>query len=144
MKIRAATPEDADAITKLETMVFGDQAWSPTLMLAELSQVDRVVVVASAGTSLLGYAITLRSADVVDLHRIAVHPDHRRTGIAGALLAASIQRARSEHADRMLLEVGYGNAAARRFYESKGFVQLDLRRGYYVDGSDALVLERSL
>lgn len=144
MNLRAATPQDVAAITALETMIFGPQAWSVRSVQEELSSDDRSVIVAIRGELLLGYAIAMRSADVVDLHRIGVHPDHRRTGVAHLLLAASADRARAHSVERMLLEVDSGNVAARGFYEREGFVQIDRRIRYYSDGSDALVLERSL
>ena len=34
------------------------------------------------------------------------------------------------------------NDAALAFYAGEGFVEIDRRRGYYRDGSDAVVMER--
>ena len=42
----------------------------------------------------------------------------------------------------MLLEVSAGNAGARAFYAAEGFVEIDRRRRYYRDGSDAVVMAR--
>ena len=44
----------------------------------------------------------------------------------------------------MLLEVSAANAAAVAFYDAQGFTRIDVRRRYYRDGSDALVLARPL
>jgi ribosomal protein S18 acetylase RimI-like enzyme len=44
----------------------------------------------------------------------------------------------------MLLEVSTENTAALGFYERARFVGISRRRGYYRDGSDALVLARDL
>jgi ribosomal-protein-alanine N-acetyltransferase len=40
----------------------------------------------------------------------------------------------------MYLEVAIGNSAARALYQALGFTTAGLRRHYYADGADALVL----
>jgi ribosomal protein S18 acetylase RimI-like enzyme len=114
------------------------------MVVAELTGEDRFAVVAVAGEELIGYAVTMRTGDVVDLQRIGVHPSHRRAGIARALLKAAVERAAAEEAQGMLLEVSAGNGSAIAFYTAEGFAEIDRRRRYYRDGSDALVLRRQL
>jgi len=140
VKVRAATPEDAAGVAALEALCFGKDAWTPPMVVSELTGVDRGAVVAAEGDGLVGYAMTLASGDVVDLLRIAVHPERRRQGVARTLLEAVLERASRTRAERMLLEVRVGNDAARAFYAAAGFAEIARRRGYYRDGSDALVL----
>ena len=80
----------------------------------------------------------------MELLRIGVRPHHRRSGVAADLLAAATRAALRDEADRMLLEVSATNTGALAFYDSHGFVRIDLRARYYRDGSDALVLQRDL
>ena len=92
-----------------------------------------------AGDPLVGYAVTLRVGDpveLVDLQRIAVRPDHRRRGLARSLLTAALADAAGSGADRML-EVSADNPGALAFYAAAGFTEIDRRRGYYRDGADA-------
>src|SRR5699024_10388778 len=91
---------------------------------------------------LAGYAVSMALGDVVDLQRILVRPDRRRSGLASALLDDLL--AHPGAADRMLLEVSEDNAAAVAFYAAHGFHRIDVRRRYYRDGTDALVLQRTL
>lgn len=142
--IRPAKPGDAGPIAALESLLFGADAWSLSSVEEELSGADRCTFVAVSEDDLLGYASTMRSGDVVDLLRIAVHRSRRREGLARSLLAAAVEQARSGGADRMLLEVGSRNRAALAFYAGEGFVEIHLRERYYRDGSDALVLQRPL
>jgi ribosomal-protein-alanine N-acetyltransferase len=144
MIVRPATTDDALPIVDLEQLAFDADAWSLPAVVAELGGQDRFTVVAVQDADVVGYAITMRADDVVDLQRIAVHPAHQRRGIAGALLARSLEDARDGGADRMLLEVGATNRAALAFYARTGFVEIDRRRRYYRDGSDALVLRLPL
>ncbi|HET7356822.1 MAG TPA: ribosomal protein S18-alanine N-acetyltransferase [Nocardioidaceae bacterium] len=140
MNIRAATQEDAAGVAALEALCFGDDAWTPPMVVSELTGPDRDTLVALEDTALVGYAMTLASGDVVDLLRIAVHPEQRRRGVARTLLDTVIERGARTRAERVLLEVRVGNVAARSFYAASGFAEISRRRGYYRDGSDALVL----
>lgn len=144
MTIRPATAEDVAAVTALEQQLFGVDAWSPESVVQELTGDRRqaVVAVLAGEPGLVGYAVTLRSDDVVDLQRVAVAPAHRRSGVARRLLGA-VRRA-ADGAHRMLLEVSADNAGALAFYAAEGFVEIDRRPCYYRDGSDALVLQAPL
>jgi ribosomal-protein-alanine N-acetyltransferase len=142
--LRAAAGADAVGVAELEQDLFGPDAWSLPMVVAELTGEDRFAVVAVAGEELIGYAVTMRTGDVVDLQRIGVHPSHRRAGIASALLKAAVERAAAEEAQGMLLEVSAANGSAIAFYTAEGFAEIDRRRRYYRDGSDALVLRRQL
>ena len=142
--IRPAAATDVPSLLALETELFGPDAWSETSLRDELDGPGRRAVVLVSGADVLGYAVTMRAGDVVDLQRIAVRPDRQRQGLAALLLAEVAAAARADGADRMLLEVSDANAAAVAFYDKQGFKRIDVRRRYYRDGSDALVLARPL
>jgi ribosomal-protein-alanine N-acetyltransferase len=142
--VRPAVADDARPVRDLEAMLFGPDAWSLPSVLAELTGPDRRAVVAVEDDVLVGYAVTMGGAEVVDLQRIAVRPEHRRRGVAAALLRALLDAAVAAGAQRMLLEVSVANTAALGFYERAGFAGIGRRRRYYRDGSDAMVLARDL
>jgi [ribosomal protein S18]-alanine N-acetyltransferase len=137
-------PSVVDAVAALEAEVFGADAWSPAQVAEELGGAGRRTWVAERGGAVVGYAVTWHSGDVVDLQRIAVHPDQRNQGLALALLDAAVAAGRADGADRMLLEVGAANTAALTLYAAAGFVEIDRRRRYYRDGADAVVLRLPL
>jgi ribosomal-protein-alanine N-acetyltransferase len=142
--IRPAAATDVPALLALEADLFGPDAWGEASLRDELEGPGRRAVVLVSGADVLGYAVTMRAGDVVDLQRIAVRPDRQRQGLAALLLAEVAAAARADGADRMLLEVSDANAAAVAFYDKQGFKRIDVRRRYYRDGSDALVLARPL
>lgn len=144
MILRPATAGDIPVLTALEAALFGDDAWSDASVRGELGGPGRHAVVAVEGVEVVGYAVTMRGGDLADLQRIAVHRDHQRKGIARALLEEVLRQAHGDGADRVLLEVSAVNAAALAFYAAAGFVEIDRRRRYYRDGSDAVVMRRSL
>jgi ribosomal protein S18 acetylase RimI-like enzyme len=137
--IRPATLADLPALTALEQELFGIDAWGEELVRQEIEGPGRRFLVAE---DLSGYAVTMTAGDIVDLLRIAVRPESRRTGVASALLDAAL--ADTEGASRMLLEVSVRNAEALGFYVARQFSVIDVRPHYYRDGSEALVMCRWL
>lgn len=144
MRVRLAEAADAAPVGALDRALFGVDGWSDATVLAELTGPGRFAVVADRRGEMFGYAITWLADQVVDLQRIAVHPDHRRSGLAHGLLSAVLDRAAADGAYRMLLEVSALNAGAVAFYAAEGFHAFDRRRRYYRDGADALVMVRPL
>jgi ribosomal-protein-alanine N-acetyltransferase len=139
VRLRPATEADVEAISGLESLLFGADAWTPAIVRSELTAPDRVALVAEGDGSdsgVAGYVVVRVSPDVADLHRIAVVPAARRRGLARQLLAEV------GPVPRLLLEVSADNDEARAFYAAEGFTELARRRRYYRDGSDAVVMER--
>jgi GNAT superfamily N-acetyltransferase len=74
---------------------------------------------------LVGAVSWKRSGPLVDVHRMVVHPDRFRRGIAGRLLEAL--DAQEPDAARTIVATGAANAPARRLYERYGFTPVEER-----------------
>lgn len=142
--IREAMADDLPSLTALDELLLGGESWALALWDSELGGLGRRLLVANAGDRVVGYAIVVLAGDVADLLRIGVHPERQRQGLATRLLGAAVDRAVAAGARRMLLEVSDTNHGAGAFYATRGFVEIDRRRRYYRDGSDARVLALEL
>ena len=78
----------------------------------------------------LGYAIMSMAVGEAHLLNLCVSPQEQKQGIGRKLLEHVIAIAKT-HADTMFLEVRPTNAAAIILYESAGFNESGLRKGYY-------------
>lgn len=78
--------------------------------------------------------------DELEIDRVATHPGHRRLGLARRLLEELRTRAPILGLSQVFLEVAAGNAAALALYERVGFQRTGLRRAYYRDGEDAVLM----
>jgi len=84
---------------------------------------------------------TRHSDGVLWISTIGVDPRYQRRGIGRALLLACEAQA---HLSRMKLTVRLSNQSAIALYEKEGYRTVDLWRGYYSDGEDALVMAKNL
>lgn len=144
VEVRPATARDVAAVRALELESFGVDAWSEHSVEQELSGDGRQALVAAEAERLLGYAVTWTVAEVTDLQRLVVAPGARRRGLGGRLVRELVDDAVGRGSGRVLLEVSAVNDAAVACYRSLGFAEVDRRRAYYRDGSDALVLQLDL
>ena len=140
-----AVLEDLPEMISWEGVLFGTDAWSPEVMVAELSHPASYYLVAreDGDDALVGYAglrADNRGGDG-DIQTVAVAPEHRGKGLGRLLVEALLGEARQRLVSSVFLEVRADNDAARGLYSSLGFQEIDRRTGYYQpDGVDAIVM----
>ncbi len=140
--IRRLTYADLPQVIEIERRAF-PTPWSLAMFVLELSKPAGVCLAAMRGEQMLGYLICSRYDTVWHIMNVAVDPEHRRRGIATALLADLLRRIDSRSA-RFTLEVRASNQAAIELYERFGFRAAGRRRRYYQDnGEDAVIMWRT-
>ena len=117
-------------VEELERLCFS-LPWSHATLIREIRDPGCVYLAAADGAELLGYAGMQTVLDEGYINNIAVSPQHRRRGVASALLSALTARARELELSFLTLEVRAGNAPAISLYEKFGFAAVGTRRGYY-------------
>jgi [ribosomal protein S18]-alanine N-acetyltransferase len=143
--VRPARAEDLERITRLEDAAFED-SWPLDLLAYELTHPRAFLLVASRGDDapLPGYVLFHRVAGEAELLRLAVDPPERRRGIGRLLVERGLERLRRENVQVCFLEVRMDNEPAIELYKRMGFERVGRRRGYYRDGTDALILSLPL
>jgi GNAT superfamily N-acetyltransferase len=76
-----------------------------------------------------------------ELESVHVHPDHRGTGVGGALLREAIERARVLGCYRVQLTSNAGRPDAHRFYGRLGFVPSHVGFKLLIQGPPAASLD---
>ena len=143
--LRDMTADDVTAVELLERRLFPVDAWPMQMFFDELAQVDtRRYVVAEAGGQIVAYAGLMCIEPIADVQTIAVVPEFEGKGIGSAILTELIEEARRRGAWEVLLEVRADNPRAQALYTRFGFEQIHVRRRYYRDGADALIMRLTL
>jgi len=149
--IRAMTLSDLDSVIRIEELSF-QCPWTRDQFSAELvrAPVSRclVAVIEEDGDctseSVAGFIMAWLVVDELHVTNLAVAPKARRCGVAAALLERSIQDATELGAVWCQLEVRASNTAAIGLYGGFGFKPLGVRKRYYHNGEDAVVMGREL
>ena len=117
--------------------------WTAKVFHDELDQAragHRHYLVARIGRQVVGYAGLMFVADEAHITNVAVHPDHRRYGVANRLLVELAGAAIARGCTAWTLEVRASSVGAQRLYHSFGFVPAGVRTRYYEGTEDAIVM----
>ncbi|RME51553.1 MAG: ribosomal-protein-alanine N-acetyltransferase [Deltaproteobacteria bacterium] len=139
--VTPATRADLSAIERIDAAAFPGAAWSRAQFEGAFACAHTHALVAR-GPTIAGFLLYRQILDEVEILRIATVPEHRREGIATALLTSLFARCAHRGPMTIFLEVRRSNSAAITFYRKHGFVEHACRQGYYDDGEDALILRR--
>lgn len=123
---RPATKADIPLLQEAEALCFPRDPWSLAQLASHMdSAVGRAWIIEAEG-ALCAYLLASVIPPEGEVFRIATLPLYRQKGYARRLLSAFL-------ADIPLcyLEVRASNLAARRLYESLGFIQTGVRPDYY-------------
>ena len=91
---------------------------------------------------IMGYVGLWLIAGEGHITNVAVHPDHRRGGVAKVLLKLILDACEEQGIKDVTLEVRPSNEAALGLYRGFGFKEEGRRPKYYENGEDALILWR--
>ncbi|NCC67108.1 MAG: ribosomal-protein-alanine N-acetyltransferase [Clostridia bacterium] len=122
-------PEYLDNILEIENRCFS-VPWTRTALENQMNDKKSIFLAAVDGGRVLGYIGMLAVLDEGYISNVAVAPDCRRRGIAGALIDAVIARKRDELAF-ITLEVRTSNLPAIALYRKHGFTEVGRRKNYY-------------
>lgn len=138
-------PADLDAIMPLERHAFADP-WTRRMYLSDLTDnalATYRVIRSPEGSALppiLAWGGFWLLVDEAHIATIASHPDYRGCGLGQWLLVALLDRALERGAQVATLEVRTSNTAAHALYDKLGFAVAGVRRRYYRDGEDGVIM----
>lgn len=90
---------------------------------------------------IVGFSGIWMMFDEAHLTNIAVRREYRGKGLGELLVIATIDLATQLKASFITLEVRASNLVAQNLYHKYGFVQMGIRKGYYLDNrEDAIIM----
>jgi len=137
--IRVMTADDLLAVAAIEREA-SPHPWPPNILKCELQMPLARNLVAESGEEIVGYLGFWLVAGEAQIQNIVVRGDCRGRGVASGLLDALREISVREGAATATLEVRSGNEGAIALYAKNGFVVKGVRRKYYDDGDDALLM----
>lgn len=141
--LRRMTEADLDAVLAIEQACF-PRPWTRDHFLSEIGSTRAVAVVAEISGQVAGYLCLTVLLDEAEILDIAVSPGFQRQGVGAALMERSFAESLNRGAAVLRLEVRATSAPAIAMYERFGFARSGLRKGYYEQGVDALLMDKNL
>lgn len=144
LEIRKMNEKDIDEVYEINRLSFSFP-WSRESFERELSS-NKIAhyFVAVKDNKIVGYIGFWQIFQEAQITTIAVHPDFRRKGIGEVLLDYVIDLCEKNSIKEIVLEVRVSNTIAQNLYFKKGFKKVGIRKWYYRDGEDALVMIKKL
>lgn len=141
LEIVPVAAQHAGLLAALHAVSFpSEDQWDENAMSSLLSSPGVAAAVGVKDGTPASFIMIRSMVGEAEILTLCVVSAFRRQGLAQALLAWGLQAAQTEQAEQMFLEVSVANEGAKTLYEKAGFTKAGLRRAYYPDGSDALVL----
>lgn len=142
-RIRPAQAADLPALVAIERIAFTDP-WSRRDFEDCLASGIEVRL-AEDDDGVLGYIVSRAVLDQGEILNLAVAPQARRRSIGSRLVRHQLAAFAAAGVREAFLEVRESNLAAQRLYQSFGFRDVGLRRGYYRRPvEDAVILRAAI
>ncbi len=137
--IKPLREEDLPALLRIEQLSY-PHPWTAELFSQEMRNPVSSVDLLWCDGQLAGYICYWLIIGEMQILNVATAPEFRRQGVGERLMRHAFAACSAQGLERAWLEVRSGNLAAIALYQKFGFVAEGVRKGYYRDGEDALLM----
>ncbi len=117
-----------------------DDFWTYSIFEKELENPSSQYFVALINNEIVGFAGIWKVLDETHITNIVTKISKRHMGIASKLLEKLIETVKLEKATLLTLEVNETNTNAIKLYEKYNFKKIGLRKNYYGQNNNALIM----
>lgn len=139
MRFEPLRYEHLRQMAEIEREAF-DQPWTENMFIPELSSGDAYYLVGVREDEVLCYGGFHKVLDEGHITNIAVKKSERGRGFGKFLMSMLISKAREVGIKHMTLEVKATNEVAKNMYSEFGFRIEGVRKKYYNNRDDALIM----
>ena len=140
MNIRKGELCDLTSIINIEKAVYNKPYWNMK-MLKKLfiDSIIETVWVIENRKKIIGFLIEQRCDNEINLLNVAIDRQFQNRGIGKKLINHYLDRIPGNCS--VFLEVNKSNIIARKIYADLNFKNIGMRKNYYNDGGDALIMK---
>ena len=141
IKILPMTNEDIDFLSTNLNSDF-DDFWNINNLKNDFSNPNSTYLIAKVENEIVGFAGFLKICDEANIMNIVTKKNKRNLGIGSKLLENLILYAKNRNCKSITLEVNEHNNIAIHLYEKYNFKRIGLRKKYYNNTDDAILMAR--
>ena len=142
MKIVDLCAKDIPKILELQTGNFAD-GWNENMLNGAFSS-GRFICIGIEEEKFICVAYASFTDYDADIEGITIDNEFRKNGFAKALLGLLEVKLKEKNIEKIFLEVRATNAPAKGLYSGAGYKQINIRKKYYSDGEDAVIMAKEL
>ena len=135
--------EEVDKITEVYNGNFSD-GWNKEMLLSAFNGGRFYCLGIGDSDKLFGIITYSVAIDEADIEGIVTIKEHRGKGYAKALYEKVQTELIGLGVKKVFLEVRESNIPAKSLYEKCGFKDISVRKNYYADGENAVVMVKEL
>ena len=135
--------KQVDLIASLHEKHFAD-GWNKNMLIDAFKGGRFFCESAMDGDKVLGLITYSIALDEADIEGVVTAREHRRKGIGKLLVIEAEKTLKSKGVKKVFLEVREGNIPAKALYEACGYSPVSVRKNYYPDGENAVVMVKEL
>ena len=139
MQIRPMTMEDCEQVAAIEAVSFS-MPWSLKAFAETMQKANFRYFVAEDAGEIIGYCGFLFVLDEAEIPNVCVKASARQKGVGKKMMSFLMEEAAKLGLAVLYLEVRESNVAARRLYESLGFIENGIRKNFYEQPTENAVL----
>lgn len=119
-----------------------DKFWTYGILKSEIANINSRYIVAKCKNEIVGFAGISLIVDEANIMNIVIKKEKRKQGIGSLLLEKLISISKELKAISITLEVNCNNLPAINLYKKFDFQEVGLRKKYYNNTDDALIMTR--
>ena len=121
-----------------------DNFWTVQTFKQELENSNTYYIVAKIDNEIVGFGGVLKILNELQLNYIVTKKNKRNLGIASKILDNLICFANTNNIEYITLEVNEKNINAIKLYEKFGFKKIGLRKKYYNNIDNAILMKKNI
>ena len=117
-----------------------DNFWNYNILKQELENDNSIYIVAKNENQIVGFGGIWKAIDDVHITNIVVKKNYRKLGIGTKILERLIEISKELDFKSITLEVNENNINAIKLYKKFGFKNLGIRKKYYNNVNNAIIM----
>ena len=143
IKVCEMTQADIDSIKPNFSTKF-DEFWNVNTLQNDFNNPHSVYFIAKLDDEIVGFAGLLKICDEANIMNIVTKINKRNLGVGSKLLSKLVNSAKELYCTSITLEVNEHNSSAIHLYEKFGFKRIGLRKKYYNNTDNAIIMSIKL
>ena len=140
MIIRKGKVSDLKSILNIEKKVYNKPYWNESMLKRLFYKgSNEIIWITEIKQKIVGFLIEQRCGDEINLLNVAIDKSSQNRGLGKKLIGYFLRIIPNNSS--VFLEVNNSNFIARKIYSNLNFRSIDIRKSYYNDGGDALIMK---